>query len=160
MLLNKMFDVSGDSIGDLLHVCPDSWEDVGIGDTLNMASGHYHTGDWMADENSSRSNAFFFATSREDKLAAACSLWPAQNSAGTNWVYHSSDTFLAVAAMDQWLREQDQQEADLWRLMVKRLWQPAQLSEAATISHRSYDTAEQAYGYNGLSFVADDLARR
>jgi len=130
------------------------WSDVTLEQTLDMATGNFESSAYMADEDGPRMSEFFLAESAADKLDAAL-VWPRQTQQGRRWVYHTSDTYLAVRAMQQIAGR------DLFDFVTDEVYRPAGLGPGAFSTARTSDDGweGQAFGGYGLWWIADDVAK-
>lgn len=138
----------------------EGWDGVTIGHALDMATGHFHSADYMEDEFSARMIEFFEAESYPGKLAIALS-GPPGAPPGTQFVYRSSDTFLVASALQRYLRGRARPHADIFRLLVKQVFTPAGLGPGAfsTLRTLERDWAGEPLGGYGLWWIADDIAK-
>ena len=140
---------------------PGDWTDVTIDHALDMTTGHYKFATYMVDEGgAAMSNDFFLAETLAEKTAGAFD-WMRKTAPGINWVYRSSDTFIATLAMTEVLRGLTGPSADLFDFMVAEVYVPAGLGPGALTSLRTSDNTWQGqpFGGYGLWLVADDLAK-
>jgi hypothetical protein len=148
-------------ISDYVSECAASrWGDVSFSQTLNMASGNFNTAGASADESTpSTINNFFLVGSHALKIQHACA-YPRKASPGSQFAYHSSDSYILSRAMQQYFRNKAGSHADYYAdLLVKELWQPLQLSPLTYNSKRTYDAIAQPWAGFGLSFISDDLIK-
>ncbi|PLW83875.1 hypothetical protein CWI75_00495 [Kineobactrum sediminis] len=160
MRLEQLAPGSADrSIGELLPDCGDSWKDVSIRQAVNMQTGHYADPGYFNDEDSAIESPLFLAPGHVEKLAYACSAYPPQEPAGGRWVYHTSDTYIAVSAMSALLRElRPTANADIYRdLLYHELWTDLKVSPLLAFTRRTDDIWAQPYGGWGQVVTADDL---
>ena len=136
------------ALGDVLQDMPEHWAGVTLAQLLEMTSGHYEDAAYMADEAGEELLAFFLASEDDRKLAAALAITPRQDAP---WVYHSSDTFLAVRLMQAWLGE------DLFGWLVRTVYAPMHLSDAARSAWRTREGFAQHYGGYGSFWLASDV---
>jgi hypothetical protein len=87
--------------------------------------------------------------------------YPHRADPGTRWVYHTSDTFIAVAAMESYLRSQTAPDTDLYQYVVDEVYIPIGVGPGAHTSARTSDNDwnGQAFGGSGLWWVPDDIAK-
>ncbi len=130
------------------------WSQVTFGHTLDMATGNYQSSTYMVDENSPDMAMFFNMEAYGDKIAQAFS-WPNRQSPGQQWVYHTSDTFILVRAMQNYLG------TDIFDFLVQEVWQPIGIGPGAFSTARTSDNnwQGQAFGGYGLWWIADDVAK-
>lgn len=163
MRLEKLYPGSRQAlIADYVPECRGSgnWDDVTFEQTLNMVSGNYGSASGRDDESAKRTDDGFFLKSRhDDKINFSCNAWPRRARPGTQWTYHTSDTYILGTAMNAFLRERQGPEADIFENLVLPLWQPLSLNPAIAVTRRSYDDRVQPFTGFGLALLADDIAR-
>ena len=134
--------------------------DVTVEHALDMATGNYLLSGYIADEGSLSTNDFFLPETHAEKVDYAVSRYPRSAPPGTEMHYHTTDTYLAVAAAQRFLREQEGWCADVFDdLIVRDLWEPLGISPGSLTTRRTYDPVAQPFGGYGLSFLRDDLAK-
>lgn len=152
-------------IGSVVAECSDKqWADVTIENALDMATGNYDQTEAEADENSAMHEAFVFSDSHAEKIDFACHHFKRKVSPGTKWVYHTSDTYVAGAAMRAIFENQSaretQKKVDLYEsLLVEPIWDRLHLSLLLSDTKRTYDAAAQPFTGYGLTYEPDDIAR-
>jgi CubicO group peptidase (beta-lactamase class C family) len=149
-------------ISDLVPACKanDSWEDVTIEHALNMVTGHYDSNLYEVDEAGPDMVKFFDKTSHQDRIALACKMYKKQQSPGTKWVYHTSDTYLAATAMNNFINQKQQAMSDIYDdILVELVWKKLGLSPLTYKTRRSYDQVKQGFAGWGLSFLPSDVAQ-
>lgn len=134
--------------------CPSArWGDVTLEHALDMTTGNYTSAGYEVDEGSTEmANGFFLDYTDSGKTSFSCA-YPRQVTPGTDWVYHSSDTYLLGKAMDQYLGQ------DSYNWLVDYLYKPLGLSPSTYTSVRSFDPANQAMTGFGLTYHLDDLVK-
>ncbi len=130
------------------------WSQVTFGQTLDMATGNYQSNAYMVDENSPDMSIFFNVETYSDKIAQAFS-WPYRQPPGQQWVYHTSDTFILVRAMQNYLG------SDIFDFLVQEVLRPIDVGPGAHSSARTSDNnwQGQTFGGYGLWWIADDVAK-
>ncbi|MBS0568247.1 MAG: hypothetical protein JSS59_12675 [Proteobacteria bacterium] len=138
-----------------------SWQGARAIDLLDMASGHYDSPAYMADEDAAKVARFFDATGYADKLAFACTAYPRKETPHGRWVYRTSDTFLLGATLTNWFRSLPGHEhGDVFDdVVVRDLYAPLDLSPTARVSRRTYDARAQPFFGWGLTLLGDDVAK-
>ncbi|MFZ0492075.1 MAG: serine hydrolase domain-containing protein [Acidimicrobiia bacterium] len=138
---------------------PGDWSAVTFDDLLDMASGNFTTSAYMVDEEH-WDDAFWTAQYKDPMLADALH-YPHGADPGTTWVYHTSDTFILVDALQNYLRSKEGPDADLFRFVVDEVYRPLGLGPGlfATMRTRDDDWKGQALGGQGLWWIPDDLAK-
>ncbi len=136
------------------------WNHVTFDHALDMATGNYRSSGFMADEDSTQEGDFWSTEYYQDRIAAAFR-WPHKADSGTRWVYHTSDTFIVVRAMQNYLQSREGPDADIWQFFVDEVLVPLQVGPGAYSSLRTRDDnwQGQAYGGYGLWWTHDDVAK-
>ncbi|MBV2130616.1 serine hydrolase [Arsukibacterium indicum] len=151
----------GLAISDYVRECAASrWADVSFGQTLDMATGNYTSVKLSADESAQATiDNFFLAASHQQKIQHACA-YPRKAKPGSQFVYHSSDSYILSRAMQQYYRSLAGASTDYYtELLVSELWRPLQLSPLTYNSKRTYDAIALTWAGYGLSFISDDLIK-
>ncbi|MBA4343564.1 MAG: hypothetical protein C0423_15610 [Methylibium sp.] len=148
-------------LSDLVPECaPARWGDVSIEHALDMATGNYSSAAYEADENSADMAPFFGGLTHQQKIGFACNQYSRQASPGSQWVYHTSDTYLAGTAMNAALRRREGPGRDIYTdTLVGDVWSALRLSPAARQTRRSADAVAQPFAGYGLYFTPDDVAK-
>ncbi len=134
------------------------WDDVTFENTLNMATGNYTSPNYLIDE--SNSSLFFTALSHDQKINYSCTSWTRQALPGTFWNYHTSDTYILTAAMNNYLQQNEGLDKDIFiDSIVTDIWTPLNISPTAKVTKRTYDVIKQAWGGYGLNLHRDDVAK-
>lgn len=136
------------------------WSAVTFDNILDMATGNFTTSSFMIDEEGRIFAEFFAVESYAEKIRIAFD-WPYHARPGTRWVYRSSDTFIAVQALQNYLRTVDDPGADLFDFVVKEIYQPVGLGPGVfTTLRTSEDNWQgQPIGATGLWWIPDDVAK-
>ncbi|MGB0133961.1 serine hydrolase, partial [Dokdonella sp.] len=139
----------------------EAWKDVDLLDLLDMSTGHYDSSTYMADEDAAKIVPFFDATLYAHKLAFSCEAYPRAAEPGSEWVYHTPDTYLLGVALDNVLKRQaGDADSDIFADVIDaELYAPLQLSPTARTTRRSYDAQAQPFFGWGLFLHADDIAK-
>ena len=139
----------------------DAWRGVELVDLLDMATGHYDSPDYMADEDAAKIVAFFQPTTHPYKLAFGCEAYPRKQAPGARWVYHTSDTYLLGVALNADLRSKPSRAAqDIFGdILVPDIYRPLRLSQTALVTRRTYDSYAQPFFGWGLTLHADDIVK-
>lgn len=146
-------------IGDLVPECTEGWNDITIGDALDMATGRYESTGNEVDEALPEHVAFLYADDHPQKIRFACQFFQRKAPPGKVWVYHTSDTYVAGTAMRALLAEHGDAE-DLYQLLVVRpLWRPLALGQSIRSTRHTYDAYAQPLAGWGLYYQPDDIAR-
>lgn len=160
MRLEAMYPgVSRQAIATLVPECDlPKWRDVTIEDALDMATGNFDSARIMADEDAAPHEAFVFDDQHESKLAFACRHFPRKAEPGSQFVYHTSDTYLVGVALQRFLEQQE--GGDVYdAVLLEPVWKMLGLSSQLDLTKRTYDAAAQPFTGYGLTFEADDVAR-
>jgi hypothetical protein len=135
-----------------------SWDDVSFTNALDMATGHYQTAGFEADEDGPETK-FLVDESLDDKLKDALA-FPYKTPPGTTWTYQSHSTFLSTVAMNNFLKKKQGASADLFNLVRKDIYKPLQLSQGMLTTIRTDDSPTGVpAGYFGLFFIQDDVVK-
>lgn len=136
-----------------------SWNGVTIQDALDMATGNYSSAGYEVDEAGSTMSAFFLAEDEATKTATALS-FPRKATPGTQWVYHSSDTYVAVLAMADVLQEHKGAGADLFTMLRDEVLIPAGVGPDSWVTLRTDNSpAGTPFGGYGMFWTADAIAK-
>jgi len=137
-----------------------NWNDVTLNNVLDMATGNYGNVGYMVDEGAAHTNNLFNVDSHASKISYSCTQYSRKATPGTQWVYHTSDTYIAGTAMNTLLKNAEGSSKDLFDdLIVADLWQPLNLSPTAQYTRRTYDTTAQPFTGWGLIWSRDDIAK-
>lgn len=153
--------VRNETIGAHVPMCGGAkWSDVRLEDALDMTTGNYDSATYDLDESGDKMPAFFAAETRDDRVRIACAMFPRRDPAGTKWVYHTVDTYLLGAAMQDVWKKRAGADADIYRdLVADPIWRPLGLSPVTFETKRSYDAARQPFVGWGLTLHRDDVVR-
>ena len=138
---------------------PGDWSEVTFDNTLDMATGNYHSASMMADEEQ-WDNPFWTEEYYAEIIAAAFD-WPHSAPPGTQWVYRTSDTFILTRAMQNYLGTLEGSQADLFEFMVEEVYKPLKMGPGVFSILRTRDNNWQGQPYGGLGmwWIPDDLAK-
>jgi hypothetical protein len=154
--------VKNSLIADLVPACKNNstWQDITIEHTLNMVTGHYTSDLYEVDEGGPEMVKFFNKSSHSDRINLACGMYEKQQLAGNKWVYHTSDTYLAATAMNNFIDQQGAGETNIYDdFLVDPVWKVLGLSPVTYKTRRSYDDRQQGFAGWGLSFLPSDIAQ-
>jgi hypothetical protein len=130
-----------------------SWSTVTINHALDMATGNYRFATYMNDEGGTIVSNFLTAEPYSTKIDLAFD-FQQRVAPGTRWVYHTTDTFIATRAMQNYLG------SDIFNAVRDGVYVPAKLSKGALTSLRTDNSATgQAFGGYGLFYNRDDIAK-
>ncbi len=132
-------------------------------------------GNQIASDEDVRMTGFLFdAHTDAEKIDFACNEFPRGDGqfwdvTGTvigdepaeQWVYHTSDTYIATSAMNRFLQEKTgNPDADLFEdVIVADIFAGLNMSPTARVSNRTYDNTAQAWGGYGLLLHRDDMVK-
>jgi len=143
-----------DYIPEITQDYPD-WQEVTIENMLDMSSGHYGTASTFTDPVVYR----FFDGSSAAEISRAVLLLPNLAPPGTQFFYRTAETFMAVRAMQNYLRSQTDDQVDLLDYMVAEVYKPLQMAPGFFSSMRTPDEEHQVLGGLGLFWTVDDVAK-
>ena len=103
---------------------------------------------------------FFGAEAYADKMQSALS-FPRKAAPGTNWNYHTSDTFLATRAMDDVLKDHEGSDAEIFAMLRDEVLKPAKVGpdSLTTAAHRQLARPVHPSGGYGMFWTQDDIAK-
>jgi hypothetical protein len=137
-----------------------NWNDVTLNNVLDMATGNYSSTTYMADEGATHTNNLFNVDAHANKISYSCTQYSRQATPGSQWVYHTSDTYIAGTMMNAYLKNAEGSTKDVFNdLIVADLWTPLNLSPTARYTRRTYDTTAQPFTGWGLIWLRDDIAK-
>lgn len=163
MRLEKMYPgARAQSLGQWVMECSASrWAAPTFGNALDMATGNYDAAGFEVDEGSvSMRDGFFLSDADSQKTAFACQ-YPHKAAPGTQFVYHTSDTYLLGRAMNTYYRfRTGDQTADFFDdVVVADIYAPLGLSPTARDTQRTRDAAAQPYTGYGMVLLRDDVVK-
>jgi hypothetical protein len=95
-----------------------------------------------------------------ERIDLACSQHSRQAEPGERWVYHTTDTYVLGAAMqDYWRVQSGRDNADFYDDLLVPLWRSLGLSPLMDRTRRSYDATRQPVSGWGLILTLDDMMR-
>ena len=163
LLISRWPEFATIPVSDLIPECKTGdgrWDDVTAIHLLDMTTGNYDSEIDNADESSAKIDTFFLAQTNDGKVRFSCTAWPRKSAPGTQWVYHTTDTYLLGVTMNTFLRQKLGPQADIYRdLLYPQVYEPLGLSPAMQWTQRTYDEAAQPFTGYGLVFHADDAIR-
>ncbi|GGW91100.1 choice-of-anchor D domain-containing protein [Alteromonas halophila] len=149
------------TVSSYVSACSGSqWQDVTLLNTLDMATGNYDSNQDSADEGAQKTvDDFFLVASHADKIAHSCA-YPRKTAPGTQFVYHTSDTYIVSRLLQQYYEQQAGSGADYFTdLLVEDIFKPLYLSPLSYASKRTYDSQAQVWGGFGLTLTGDDFVK-
>jgi len=149
------------NIADNVPECQDGingtssiWSDVTVENALDMATGNYRLSSYQGDEGSSNvSNNFFLVFGHDGKIRHACERYIRKSSPNTHFSYHSSDTYIAGVAMDNWY------SGDLYEKLVNEVYKPLHLSPATYTTVRTQGSPANTFWSHGINWHKDDMVK-
>jgi len=153
--------IAAQSIASLIPECPpEQWSDVSLENTLDMATGNYEETAWNADEDSISHVIFLDDDRHATKIEFACTHFERRADPGTEWVYHTSDTYILGTAMRNYVEQRHDSSVDVYEHVVAApIWGHLNLSPLLDDTKRTYDEAAQPFTGYGLTYEADDIVR-
>ncbi len=154
--------VLDERIADYVPACKAAggWDDVRFRDALDMATGHFDSTRYDEDEKSPAMLRFFIPEDHLAKIGFACGHFPRRAAPGTQWVYHTIDTYILGTALEAWVKKNLGAGRDFYRdVLVAKLWAPLGLSPVLRETRRTRDLAAQPFTGWGLTLHRDDIAR-
>lgn len=137
-----------------------NWSDVTYGNVIDMGTGNYKLSGYMSDEGASHTNDLFLPEDHASKISYSCTEYPRKAAPGTNWVYHTSDTYILGTAMNADVKQLEGSSKDVFAdTVVNEMWRPLGLSKSSQVSRRTYDSTAQPFTGWGLTFLRDDIAK-
>jgi CubicO group peptidase (beta-lactamase class C family) len=136
------------------------WSRVTFRNALDMSTGNYEEAGYEVDEGSTNELAFLdLAETYPDKIGYAFR-FPNRNIPGQTWIYHTSDTFIATRAMNNYLVKQEGSGADIFNFVRDEVYIPLHLSAGALATLRTGNSLDGApFGGYGLYWTQDDIAK-
>lgn len=164
MRLEKLYPGSRKmTIGKLVNACKESdkWSDVTMENALDMATGNYESLTPFTDEGARDVSRFFSSLTHKGKINYACSIYLRKAQPGTQWVYHTWDTYLVGTAMNTHLRNlTGNVQADYFKdLIVTDILKPLGTSPTSQKQQTTYDSSAQPFSGYGLFYHPDDVAK-
>jgi len=153
---------TGNVVADQVLECAanGNWDDVTYGNVIDMATGNYNSGLYMRDEGAVHTNDLFLPLDHASKINYACSQYAREDTPGSKWVYHTSDTYILGTAMNADVKDLEGAGQDIFsNTLVNEIFKPIGTSPTSQVSRRTYDSVQQPFTGWGLSFLRDDVAR-
>ncbi|HEY8569938.1 choice-of-anchor D domain-containing protein [Microbulbifer sp.] len=150
------------SIGSYISDCNTNgnWNDVTFGNALDMGTGNYKLAGYMSDEGASHTNDLFLPEDHASKISYSCTEYPRKATPGTQWVYHTSDTYLLGTAMNAYVKGLEGSSSDIFTdILNSEILSPLGVSPTAEFSRRTYDSVQQPFTGWGLMWLRDDVAK-
>ena len=155
----KYGSISNLLVRDIVPSCSDKkWKDITIENLSDMTTGHYKSTIYYGDEDSLASANFIFNDlSHEEKVNFSCNYYPKKKKPGTEFVYHTSDTYLIGASLNNLLS--DKEEDDFFDDLLVPIFDYHNFSEKIKFTRRTNDPREQPYTGWGMFLNRDDLIK-
>ena len=150
------------SIGSYISECNTNgnWNDVTFGNALDMGTGNYKLASYMSDEGASHTNDLFLPEDHASKINYSCTEYPRKATPGTNWVYHTSDTYILGTAMNAYVQGIEGGSSDIFTdILIDEVLAPLGVSPTAEFTRRTYDGVQQPFTGWGLMWLRDDVAK-
>lgn len=163
MRLEQKYSGSFDQI--IGHYVPDcantgNWNDVTFENALDMATGNYNLSGYMSDEDASHTDNLFLPEDHASKISYSCTEYSRKATPGTQWIYHTSDTYILGTAMNAYLKGIEGSNADTFtNILIGDVLSPLGVSPTAKFSRRTYDSVAQPFTGWGLMWLRDDVAK-
>ncbi|QDP02760.1 choice-of-anchor D domain-containing protein [Thalassotalea sp. PS06] len=130
------------------------WSDVSVENALDMATGNYRLSSYQGDEGSTAVvNEFFLTFTHDEKIAHSCERYIRKSLPKTHFSYHSSDTYIAGVAMDNY------SSGDLFDKLVDEVYKPLNLSPVTYTTVRTEGAVADPYWSHGLTWHSDDMIK-
>ncbi|MDN3639161.1 choice-of-anchor D domain-containing protein [Simiduia curdlanivorans] len=149
-------------VADYVSECQDGingtasiWSDVTVENALDMATGNYRLSSYEGDEGSTAVlNDFFLVFTHAEKIKHACERYIRKATPNTHFSYHSSDTYIAGVAMDNYYAA-----GDLFDKLVNEVYKPLKLSPATYTTVRTQASPADPFWSHGMNWHADDMVK-
>lgn len=139
---------------DVINGSSSIWSDVTVENSLDMATGNYRLSSYEGDEGSTTTaKDFFLVFTHDEKIKYACEQYIRKSSPNNHFSYHSSDTYIAGVAMDNYY------QGDLFDKLVEEVYQPLKLSPTTFTTIRTQDDKADPFWSHGMTWHADDMVK-
>jgi hypothetical protein len=136
------------------------WAAVTFQNALDMSTGNYTQPGFEADEAGPIATSFLDEAETYLAKINAALRYPHQASPGQAWNYHTSDTFILTRAMNNYLVQQEGNQADIFNMVRDEVFIPLHLSAGALTTLRTDNSPAGApFGGYGLFWTQDDIAK-
>lgn len=138
------------------------WRNVTPNHALDMATGNYRlSSSSMSDESSiANDNGFFLVLDHQSKLDYSISRYPRASAPGSLFIYHTTDTYIATVAAQNYIKSQKGSQYDIFNdVLVADIWQPLGIDLGSQDTRRTYDSKGMPFGGFGLTFLSDDIIK-
>ncbi|TKB45390.1 serine hydrolase domain-containing protein [Thalassotalea mangrovi] len=147
-------------VSDWVNECAgDEWRGVTLANLVNMNTGLYHSKVYMADEDAKATEALFFdATTHQSKITYACSGYSRKQRPGSQFIYHTSDTYILGTALARMYQQHIASSKDWFAdYVVPRIFRPIGLSPSNWVTRRTQDALAQPFTGWGLTLLPEDI---
>ncbi|WP_295895240.1 choice-of-anchor D domain-containing protein [uncultured Vibrio sp.] len=154
---------------DLTNLIPDAandadndWDSVTPNNAIDMATGNYRlSSGYLSDEYSTANDTgFFLVLDHASKLDYSLSRYPRKATPGTFFNYHTTDTYIATVAAQNYIKSQRGNQADIFDdIIVNDIWTPLNVDEGTKDTRRTYDSEAMPFGGYGLTYLRDDIVK-
>lgn len=139
---------------DAINGSSSIWSDVTVENALDMATGNYRLASYEGDEGGvTTTNDFFLVFTHDEKIKHACERYIRKSAPNTHFSYHSSDTYIAGVAMDNY------HNGDLFDKLVDEVYKPLKLSPVTYTTVRTQDAQADPFWSHGMTWHADDMVK-
>jgi len=132
---------------------------VTFAETLDMATGHFRSREFEADEDAADFLLFQQFEDHADRIDFACTHYPFKLAPGTAWVYHTTDSYLLARRSMLIIEASRDPVPTFHRLMAPQFWAPLHLSPAVAVPRRTRDLAAEPFTAFGMTLLRDDVAK-
>ncbi len=161
-LEQKYGNAFSQAVSGLIPECQASgnWSDVTLENALDMATGNYALAGYMSDEGATHTNDLFLPEDHASKIDYSCNYYSRKATPGTQWIYHTSDTYIVGTAMNALVKQQQGSTADIFSdILQGELWQPLNVGASSQSTRRTYDSVAQPFSGWGLTYNTDDVVK-
>ena len=112
-----------------------NWGDVKYRHAIDMATGNYQSALYMSDEGALHTNGLFLALDHTSKINYSCTQYSRKAAPGSQWVYHTSDTYILGTALNAHVKTLEGSGTDIFAdTLVEEIWKPLGVSPTAQVS--------------------------
>jgi len=103
---------------------------------------------------------FFLVETNQLKLDHALNYYSRKDTPGSTWVYHSSDHYVGLVALQEYFRNQSgDSSASILQYVINKVWDPIGGSEMLFNSRVTYDADKVPFAAYGLFYIPNDVAK-
>ncbi|USD43662.1 choice-of-anchor D domain-containing protein [Vibrio sp. SCSIO 43135] len=138
------------------------WVDVTPNNAIDMATGNYRlSSGYLSDEYSTANDTgFFLVLDHQGKLDYSVSRYPRKAQPGTFFNYHTTDTYIATVAAQNFIKGERGNQVDIFdNIIVDDIWTPLNVDEGTKDTRRTYDSEGMPFGGYGLTYLRDDIVK-